>query len=99
MRANIMDYSLLLGAHNQTVAVPALGGGGSACGVGGSAGGGGGGGGSAGGGGGGGGGSAGELIAEAVDVPRYYLGIIDVLQQWDWSKRVERWTKIIVKKR
>ena len=38
-------------------------------------------------------------IAEAVDVPRYYLGIIDVLQQWDWSKRVERWTKIIVKKR
>ena len=96
MRADIMDYSLLLGAHNQTVAVPALGGGGSVGGGGGSAGGGGGGG-SAGGG--GGGGSAGELIAEAVDVPRYYLGIIDVLQQWDWSKRVERWTKIIVKKR
>merc|ERR1719461_1455012 len=23
----------------------------------------------------------------------YYLGIIDVLQEWDWQKRMERWAK------
>ena len=34
-----------------------------------------------------------------VDVPRYYLGVIDMLQKWNLNKRVERWAKIILKGR
>ena len=38
-------------------------------------------------------------VAHSVDVPRYYLGVIDMLQKWNFKKRLERWTKIILKGR
>jgi 1-phosphatidylinositol-4-phosphate 5-kinase len=24
----------------------------------------------------------------------YYLGVIDILQEWTWAKRFERWAKV-----
>ena len=32
-----------------------------------------------------------------VDVPRYYMGVIDMLQDWNMSKRIERLAKIVLK--
>lgn len=34
-----------------------------------------------------------------VDVAQYYMGLIDVLQEWNASKRIERWAKIVLKGR
>jgi len=41
----------------------------------------------------------GDVYAQTVDVPRYYLGVIDVLQKWNWNKRLERWSKTLLKGR
>ena len=38
-------------------------------------------------------------VAAQVDVPAYYMGLIDVLQEWNMAKRVERWAKILFKGR
>lgn len=71
----IMDYSLLVGVHNQSLATSQIFsqiadvGGGT------------------------------DYVAETVDVPRYYLGVVDMLQKWNLSKRAERWSKIILKGR
>ena len=33
--------------------------------------------------------------ARIIEGPGYYsLGIIDILQEWDWSKKIERWFKV-----
>lgn len=32
-------------------------------------------------------------------MPEYYMGVIDVLQAWNLSKRMERWAKIVLKGR
>jgi len=80
--ANLMDYSLLLGVHNEavpTAGLPVQRAEASAA-------------------------SAGHggddgLIAREVDVPRYYMGLIDVLQAWDLNKRLERLAKIFLKGR
>jgi len=77
--ANLMDYSLLLGVHNQQVATsdldvrravpdaPDPG--------------------------------PGFVVSQQVNVPEYYMGMIDVLQAWNLSKRIERWAKIVLKGR
>jgi len=38
-------------------------------------------------------------VARVVDVPRYYMGLIDILQQWNMRKRLERFAKIAFKGR
>ncbi len=39
-------------------------------------------------------GNEGGLAAAVVEGPGvFYLGIIDILQEWSWSKRIERWIK------
>jgi hypothetical protein len=72
----LMDYSLLLGVHNEAVPTdtltPTLGVVQS--------------------------GNAGT-VARQVDVPGYYMGLIDVLQEWNLSKRLERYAKILFKGR
>jgi len=70
--SNLMDYSLLVGVHNQSVPVSQLhdlhtdqt-----------------------------------DLVAQSVDVPRYYMGVIDMLQAWNMNKRLERLMKIVFKGR
>ena len=74
MNANLMDYSLLLGVHNQAVPTAGLPGLRVA-------------------------GTEGGSIASEVDVPGYYMGLIDVLQAWNFSKRTERYAKILFKGR
>ena len=69
--ANLMDYSLLLGVHNQAVSTVGL-----PCEV---------------------EGTEGGVVASQVDVPGYYMGLIDVLQAWNFSKRLERYAKIVLK--
>ena len=75
MRHNLMDYSCLLGVHNEAVPTERL-----------------------------------ELgvrqadgtkaaIARQVDVPAYYMGLIDILQEWNLSKRLERIAKTVFKGR
>jgi len=74
MRHNLMDYSLLLGVHNEAVATHGL-----------------------------------PLrtrsvapnaaVARQVDVPSYCMGLIDVLQEWNMGKRLERIAKIVFKGR
>ena len=76
MSANLMDYSLLLGVHNQAVPTSSIGGVNVAE-----------------------PGDTAAAVALQVDVPRYYMGVIDVLQAWDFSKRTERWAKILFKGR
>mmetsp|Transcript_71793 Transcript_71793/g.215811 ORF Transcript_71793/g.215811 Transcript_71793/m.215811 type:complete len:739 (+) Transcript_71793:414-2630(+) len=39
------------------------------------------------------------LVAQSVDVPRYYIGVIDMLQDWNMNKRIERLAKIVLKGR
>ncbi|MCL4417737.1 MAG: phosphatidylinositol phosphate kinase family protein [Actinobacteria bacterium] len=40
----------------------------------------------------------GAIKAQVVEGPgSYYIGIIDILQEWNWSKFIERWTKIVLK--
>lgn len=79
----LMDYSLLLGVHNRTHASRA-----SAA-------------------------SSGKMATERhipddvcatrshpankVDAPLYLMGLIDVLQEWNFAKRLERWSKIVFK--
>ena len=74
MNANLMDYSLLLGVHNQPVATHGLPGLKVAE------------------------TSAGSVASE-VDVPGYFMGLIDVLQAWNLSKRSERYAKNLFKGR
>ena len=66
-----MDYSLLLGVHNQKVPVSEM--------------------------------NVEShpdaVVAQEVDVAHYYMGLIDVLQEWNMAKRIERWAKIILKGR
>jgi len=40
-----------------------------------------------------------DAIKIVVDPPPaiYYIGIIDCLQQWNWAKRLEQYTKIVLK--
>ena len=81
--ANLMDYSLLLGVHNEavpTASLPMQRAEATAAAAGGH------------------GGDEGQ-IAREVDVPRYYMGLIDVLQAWDLNKRLERLAKIFFKGR
>lgn len=73
MSANLMDYSLLLGVHNQAVPTEGLPLRVAA--------------------------SAGGVVASQVDVPGYYMGLIDMLQAWNFGKRLERWAKILFKGR
>jgi len=73
MRHNLMDYSLLLGVHNEAVATAGL-----ELSV---------------------SGSAGGAVARQVDVPGYYMGLIDVLQEWNVGKRLERFAKVVFKGR
>ena len=68
---NIMDYSLLLGAHNVEVPTKHLGLER----------------------------RAEDIFGHSVDVPRYYLGMIDLLQSWNLQKRLERLAKIVFKGR
>ena len=35
-------------------------------------------------------------VGKVVGPDCYYMGIIDFQQQWTWSKRMERWLKVIV---
>jgi hypothetical protein len=40
----------------------------------------------------------GGIRADVVEGPgSYYIGIIDVLQRWNWKKRLERWFKVYFK--
>ena len=71
---NLMDYSLLLGVHNQAVATEGLPGLKVKT-------------------------TDGGVVADEVDVPGYYMGLIDILQAWNLSKRIERYSKIIFKGR
>jgi 1-phosphatidylinositol-4-phosphate 5-kinase len=69
----LMDYSLLLGVHNQEIATEGL-----PLRV----------------------RNAGDgVVASHVDVPGYYMGLIDILQAWNLSKRLERFAKILFKGR
>ena len=68
-----MDYSLLLGVHNQPVDTAGLADPEST--------------------------SEGGVVARQVDVPCYYMGLIDVLQAWNVAKRAERFAKIAFKGR
>lgn len=41
----------------------------------------------------------GAMRALLVEGPgSYYIGIIDILQQWNWSKRIERYFKVYIKR-
>ena len=41
----------------------------------------------------------GAMRAQVVDGPgSYYIGIIDILQQWNWTKRIERFFKVYIKR-
>ena len=71
---NLMDYSLLLGVHNQAVATEGLPGLKVKT-------------------------TDGGVVADEVDVPGYYMGLIDILQAWNLSKRIERYSKIVFKGR
>ena len=65
--ANLMDYSLLLGVHNQRVHTETLdvrr--------------------------------SAEAVVSNAIDVPEYYMGVIDIFQAWNLQKRLERLAKTV----
>ena len=69
--ANLMDYSLLLGVHNQRVNTDTLGLHS----------------------------SAEAVVSNVVDVPEYYMGVIDIFQAWNLSKRLERLAKTLLKGR
>jgi len=40
-----------------------------------------------------------EFVAHSVDVPSFYIGVIDMLQDWNLNKRLERLAKIVLKGR
>ena len=41
----------------------------------------------------------GGVVPNQVDVPGYYMGLIDILQEWNMGKRMERYAKILLKGR
>jgi 1-phosphatidylinositol-4-phosphate 5-kinase len=44
------------------------------------------------------GGSLSVLVPACVEGPaRYHFGVIDILQEWTWAKRLERWAKTVLR--